>query len=321
MAALPAINGYEIKSKIADCTIGKLYHATQLSMGREVALKVIDTRLQEANREQILKEAQTLGKVNHPNAVGVYDIGDYRHYTYFAMTFAGNGSLSKKINHNKYLSELTVLSLAEQICNALKEAHAQHITHRCLHPEKILINNDGFYLLAEMGFGKLRRENKIYNYMAPEVVLGRSTSISSDIYSLGAILYHALTGCIPFQGLSDAELKDAIVETYPVPISDIRLKINQEFQNLIVKMMAKQAIDRPKNCDEVLNEIKKIAGRQNFDNGRNRSSQSKSKLMKRTLAQIARDQEQEKPNLFKIIALIFIILTLLIWVYDQIFIG
>ena len=111
-------------------------------MDREVALKIFDSRTSQEKHTQLLAEARILGKVNHPNSVGVYSVGEYRNFTYISMTYAGADTLTNKIKNTGALSEARILSIAVQLINALSEAQDQGVIHGGIHPKNVLFTDE-----------------------------------------------------------------------------------------------------------------------------------------------------------------------------------
>jgi serine/threonine-protein kinase PpkA len=235
-----------------------VYLAIQLSVGREVALKIMSPALNSdpVFSERFQREANIVGQLSHPNIVSVYDIGRYKSLNYIAMDYLPGGSL-----HDKMASSLgthEVLRIMKEISGALEHAHNKGYIHRDIKPENILFREDGTAVLSDFGVAKaVSTSTQTTNagmvvgtphYMSPEQARGKSIDGRSDIYSLGIVFYEMLTGSIPFQ--ADDAVAVAIKHlTAPIPNLPAQYAL---FQSTLNKLLAKEPDDRFQQGQQVI---------------------------------------------------------------------
>jgi len=239
------IPGYRIIRKINDGGMSSVYLAVQLSVGREVALKVMSPVL---NADPIFsqrfqREANIVGQLSHPSIVSIYDIGCHNNLNYIAMDYLPGGTVHDKMKEN--LSATESLKIIKEIAVALQVSHTKGYIHRDLKPDNILFREDDTAVLSDFGVAKaVSAATKVTNagtvvgtphYMSPEQSRGLSIDGRSDIYSLGIVFYEMLTGSVPFQ--AEESIAIAIKHlTAPVPTLPPQFSIYQE---LINRMLAK----------------------------------------------------------------------------------
>ncbi len=208
------IGGYEILAKLGAGTVGTVYRAKQVALDRIVALKILNPTY--AKRpdfvERFVDEARTAGRVNHPNVCQVYDVGEDRDVYYFSMELIDGPSVADMLRERGRLPVPEALDIARQVALALKAAHSQGLVHRDVKPANVLVTGDGLAKLVDLGLAKdvvssggkaAPQESGVAGtpyYMAPEQAQSADVDIRSDIYSLGATLYHMLVGEPPFTG-------------------------------------------------------------------------------------------------------------------------
>src|SRR3954453_16473799 len=201
--------GYRIDALIARGGMGVVYRATQLALERPVALKVIAAELAEKEgfRERFLRESRLAAQLDHPSVVPVYDAREEDGELIVAMRLVEGGDLRQLIQREGPLPPARAVGLLGQIAEALDAAHAAGIVHRDVKPHNILVEGDRAYL-SDFGLAKAFDESGAASgasvvgtahYMSPEQLRGDSIGPAADIYSLGCVLYEAITGIAPFQ--------------------------------------------------------------------------------------------------------------------------
>jgi serine/threonine-protein kinase PpkA len=245
------IPGYTIERQIGQGGMAMVYYAIQDSLGRPVALKVMNPLFADsaAFSQRFLNEGRMLAAVRHSNIVTIYDIGiSDTGLHYISMEYVAGGDLKQRIRHG--LSSETALDYVITLSSCLTTAHAVQIVHRDIKPVNILFRHDGTLLLTDFGVAKqlttideLTATGNIVgspHYLSPEQALGRSVDGRSDIYSLGIVLYEMLVGVRPFEGSSAIDVALKHIHS-PRP----RLPHGLEhFEPLLEKMTAKNPDDR-----------------------------------------------------------------------------
>jgi DNA-binding beta-propeller fold protein YncE/predicted Ser/Thr protein kinase len=220
--------GYRIESLIARGGMGVVYRATQLALERPVALKVIAAELAEKEgfRERFLRESRLAASLDHPSVVPVYDAREEDGELIVAMRLVEGGDLRKLIDREGPLPPARAVALLSQVADALDAAHAAGIVHRDVKPHNVLVEGERAYLsdfgLAKSfdgtGAGSGASIVGTVEYMAPEQWRGESAGPAADVYSLGCVLYEALTGVVPYaRKAADTEPEipegiDAVIE-------------------------------------------------------------------------------------------------------------
>jgi DNA-binding beta-propeller fold protein YncE len=202
------IAGYRIEEQIARGGMGVVYRATHLGLERPVALKVIARELADRPgfRERFLRESRLAARLEHPSVVPVYDSREVDGELVVAMKLVKRGDLRRLIDREGPLPPHRALNLLAQVADALDAAHAAGIVHRDVKPHNVLVEGDRAYL-SDFGLAKAIDESATGSasvvgtaqYMSPEQWRGDSIGSAADVYSLGCVLYEALTGIAPFQ--------------------------------------------------------------------------------------------------------------------------
>jgi len=220
--------GYRIDALIARGGMGVVYMATHLALERPVALKVIASHLaeQEGFRERFLRESRLAARLDHPGVVPVYDAREDDGELIVAMRFVKGGDLKRRIAARGPLSPPQAIDLLAQVAAALDAAHAEGIVHRDVKPHNILLEGDRAFL-TDFGLAKALGDSGVLSdasvvgtveYMSPEQWRGSRIGPAADVYSLGCVLYEAVTGVAPFArraGDSEPEMPrglDAVIE-------------------------------------------------------------------------------------------------------------
>lgn len=227
-----------------------VYLAVQLSVGREVALKVMSPALNAdpVFSERFQREATIVGQLTHPNIVSIYDIGRHQNLNYIAMDYLPGGSINDRMSSGLGLQE--ILRIVKEIAGALDHAHRKGYVHRDIKPENILFNEENSAILSDFGVAKtitsgtqMTHAGTVVgtpHYMSPEQARGKAIDGRSDLYSLGVVLFEMLTGTVPYK--AEEAVAIAIKHlTAPVPSLPSQYAL---FQPLINKLLAKEPEDR-----------------------------------------------------------------------------
>lgn len=227
-----------------------VYLAIQISVGRVVALKVMNPQLNNdpAFSERFQREATIVGQLSHPNIVAIYDIGKHEDLNYIAMDYLPNGSVHDKMSTG--LSGEEVLRILREIASALDHAHEKGYIHRDIKPENILFRSDNSAVLSDFGVARGVASNSRMthvgtvvgtpHYMSPEQTKGNNVDGRSDLYSLGVVFYEMLTGSLPYQG---DEAVTIALKHISAPIPKLPLQY-LTYQKMLDKLLAKDPEQR-----------------------------------------------------------------------------
>jgi len=249
-----------------------VYKGRQLSLNRIVAIKVLPKRFTENPEyvERFYKEGQAAGKLNHPNIVQAFDVGESGGYHYFVMEYVEGKTISDDLVAGKVFSEKEALEIIIQVAHALAHAHAKGLIHRDVKPKNIMIDKSGVVKLADMGLARETTDiaaaqseaGKAYGtpyYIAPEQIRGRiDIDGRADIYGLGATFYHMVTGQVPFMAEDSSEVMKKHLKEKLVPPDHINTSLSAGISEVIEIMMAKNREDRYKNVEELLLDLEAL---------------------------------------------------------------
>jgi serine/threonine-protein kinase len=270
----PDIPGYKLIDELGVGGGGTVYLAKQLAAdGRLVALKVIHgTSRQE--RERMTREMRALGRLTHPNVVTLFDADEAACGPYFTMEYLQGGSLARRIDDGPPTRAETA-RIVEQVARAVQAAHDLGILHRDLKPSNVLLGTDGTAKVADFGLAKLLAGDETPerltltnhllgtpSYMAPEQAGHRHSAVGpqTDVYGLGGILFHCLTGRPPFRGETrDETLRMVLTEELVLPRS-INESIPLELEAICVQCLEKEAGRRYGSAAEVADELARWSG-------------------------------------------------------------
>lgn len=256
-------NQLEIKKMLGKGGMGAVYLAYDRSLERDVAVKVISGAVESSPDviKRFEREAQTAAQINHPNIVQVYGMGVVEGQNYILFEFVDGCSLKDLITKEGPLPSEKALDIIGQIAQGLKLAHQKMILHRDIKPDNIFITRDGIAKMGDFGLAKdtnasmLTQSGTVMgtpHYMSPEQAQAGELDGRSDIYSLGATLYHAVLGKTPFAGPDPMSvLYKQINEPLAFP-REFKDSVPPAIRQLLKKMMAKEKWRRPKDMEELL---------------------------------------------------------------------
>jgi serine/threonine protein kinase/Tfp pilus assembly protein PilF len=270
------ISHYKILKKLGEGGMGEVFLAQDTKLDRKVALKFLPPSLTRDTdaKERFKREAKAAAALNHPNIVTIYEINQHEDQTYIAMEHVEGQTLKEIITENSTLniqnSKLTIekiIDITTQICEGLAKAHEAGIVHRDIKPQNILINKEGRVKILDFGLAKLKGVGQLtkesstlgtINYMSPEQALGKDVDHSTDIWSLGVILYEMLTGQLPFKGDYEQAVIYSIINENPEFPTGQREGLPSEFKNIIKKALAKDPSARYQSVNEMKVDLKKL---------------------------------------------------------------
>ncbi|MCB1008996.1 MAG: serine/threonine protein kinase [Acidobacteria bacterium] len=254
---------YEILGELGAGGMGRVFKARDTTLDREVAIKTLSPQLaaDPDYLQRFLKEARAVARLNHQNIVQIYSFGSIENTPYIAMEFVDGVSLGARVKKAR-LSELETVKVGRQACRALDIAHSHGIVHRDIKPDNLILSKRGDLKLVDLGVAKRVGDDQSItqtglmvgtpHYISPEQVRGqRDIDGRADIYSLGATLYHLVTGHTPYEGSSGAHVMSMhLFADLPDPRS-YEPSVTEGFCRVLRKMMAKERDERYANVAEV----------------------------------------------------------------------
>ena len=264
------IGDFIIIREIGRGGMGIVYLAHQISLDRPAALKILADSYAK-NAEFVvgfIKEARAAAKLNHPNIVQAYAVGDDDGIFYFAMEHVNGETMKNILAKKKVLPVDQAIDIVRQIAEALDYAwQEEKLVHCDIKPENIMLTSGGRAKLADLGLAKVGNENIIDQgetvmgtayYISPEQMTGGALDNRTDIYCLGATFYHFLTGRFPYTGSSLSEIAQQHVDGTLVPPSQVNPDIPENVSLVVVKMMAKDPADRYQSAGELAEDLANI---------------------------------------------------------------
>ena len=250
---LPSFPGYEILGEIGRGGMGVVYQARDVKLGRIVAIKTIAAGQQATpeQRDRFRAEAHAVARLHHPNIIAIHAIDEHEKRLYLSLEFAEGGSLDQRLAE-KPMAPREAAALIETLARAVHAAHQAGVVHRDLKPSNVLMTSDGVPKVSDFGLAKLLDSDSgrtlsgqvmgTPRYMAPEQAEGRAKQVgpSADVYALGAILYHALTGRPPFWGESAMETLKLVTSTEAVPPRRLRPDVPRDLETICLKCLEKE---------------------------------------------------------------------------------
>lgn len=260
------INGrYEIIEIIGSGGMADVYKATDTRLNRLVAVKIL--KQEYSNDKSFItrfkNEAQSAAGLSHPNIVSVYDVGDDEGFHYIVMELVEGITLKKFIEKKGHLEVREAVGISIQIAQGMEAAHDNHIIHRDIKPQNIIISRDGKVKVADFGIAKVVSSNTFtsnavgsVHYLSPEQARGGYSDERSDIYSLGVTLYEMLTGQLPFAGDSDVTVALAHIQNQAKPAREIVPSIPYALDRVVQKCMQKHAENRYNSASDLIMDLK-----------------------------------------------------------------
>ena len=291
------LSHYRILSKLGAGGMGEVYLAEDTRLKRRVALKVLPHKFtQDKDRlRRFEQEAHAASRLNHPNVMTIYEIGEADGLRFIATEFIEGQTLRERLRQGRIpLNE--ALPLATQLAAALTAMHSAAIAHRDLKPENIMLRTDGYLKVLDFGLAKLTEtefltdpnathaesteDNETFasflktspnaaqttpgmilgtlRYMSPEQARGAVVDARTDLFSLGVILYEMLAGRLPFDGPTTGDILVSLLDRTPQPLARYAPETSAELQGVISRLLAKDCVDRYQTADELHHDLKRL---------------------------------------------------------------
>jgi tRNA A-37 threonylcarbamoyl transferase component Bud32/CheY-like chemotaxis protein len=264
------IAGYRIEERIGRGGMGVVYSAEHINLQRRAAIKIIAPDLADSVgfRERFTREARIAAALQHPNIVTVYDAGEVDGTLYLAMQYIKGEDLAAVLMREGRLRPYRAIDVCRQVASALDAAHAMGLIHRDVKPANVLIEGRTAFLTD---FGLTKRLDGTHaqitrvgdvvgtiHYVAPEQIEGRTVSARSDVYSLGCLLYHCLSGQVPFARETDVAVIYAHLSEEPTKLVDVRPELPEGLDAVVAKAMDKSPGRRFPSCGDMISAARAV---------------------------------------------------------------
>jgi serine/threonine protein kinase len=261
---------YEILSLLGAGGMGEVYRARDPRIGREVAIKILASRVGPERLRRFADEARAVGALNHPNILAVYDVSLEGEVPFVVFELLEGETLRQRLA-NRSVPLQKILDYATQIARGLAAAHQEGIVHRDLKPENLFVATTGHVKILDFGLSKLQAESSTVDaeaptvsrrtdpgtvlgtvgYMSPEQVRGEATDGRSDIFAFGAILYEMLSGRRAFQGGSSVETLNAILKDEPAELPRAEREVPPGLERIVRRCLEKSPDERFRSAHDL----------------------------------------------------------------------
>jgi serine/threonine-protein kinase len=265
------IPGYELHEKLGQGAMGVVYRARQVSLNRWVAVKILHPRL--ASKPDLLarlkQEAHLAARLSHNNVVQAIDVGTAGSVHFFVMELVEGRTIRQDLDIGRLFEEREAVDIVLQVAQALAHAHRRGLIHRDVKPANIVLTGDGVAKLADLGLARTAEQDNPRDrglvvgtpyYIAPEQIKARQDIDGrADIYSLGATLYHMVTGQPPFRGDVEAIFQAHLHEEL-IPPDHLNEELSSGVAEVVEVMMARSREDRYRNADDLVIDLECLLG-------------------------------------------------------------
>ncbi|NWQ43869.1 Stk1 family PASTA domain-containing Ser/Thr kinase [Bacillus sp. EB106-08-02-XG196] len=258
---------YKVLEMIGGGGMANVYLAHDMILDRDVAVKML--RLDFANDEEFIRrfrrEAQSATSLAHPNIVSIYDVGEENDLYYIVMEYVEGQTLKQYIQQSSPLQVEDTIEIMKQLTSAISHAHQNHIIHRDIKPQNILVDRFGNVKITDFGIAmalsatSITQTNSVLgsvHYLSPEQARGGMANKKSDIYSLGIVMFELLTGRLPFSGESAVSIALKHLQSETPSVRRWNPNIPQSVENIVLKATAKDSFHRYNNVDEVEEDLR-----------------------------------------------------------------
>jgi len=259
---------YEIAALVGEGGMGRVYRALDPMIGRTVAIKTLNVDLEPAQfeefKQRFFREARTAGRLQHPNVVTIYDVGEQGGVAFIAMEYVEGKTLREVLDAGAPLKVDTACRIACDVAAGLAAAHRQSIIHRDVKPANIMVGAGGAVKLMDFGIARLPEGMRTRTglvlgsptYIAPEQIVGHPADGRYDQFSLGVVLYEMLTGTVPFRGNGVGELLFNMLSYIHAPPSLHNPRVPAVFERIFARALAKHPDDRYPSVDELAHDLR-----------------------------------------------------------------
>ena len=257
---------YQIIKSLGEGGMADVYLAVDTILNREVAIKMLRGELSNdpVTLLRFQREANAASKLNHPNVVQVYDVGEYEGRHYIVMEHVRGRTLKQLIQLRGALHKEEAVNIMKQVVSAVQHAHEHHIIHRDIKPQNIMIKDDGTVKITDFGIAlahdavQLTQSDSVLgsaHYLAPETTRGEPATNQIDIYALGIVFYELLSGDVPFHGNNPVQIAMKHLSEEIPSIREFNPSLPQAVENIIIKATVKNRAQRYKTAQEMYDDL------------------------------------------------------------------
>lgn len=257
---------YQIIKSLGEGGMADVYLAVDTILNREVAIKMLRGELSNdpVTLLRFQREANAASKLNHPNVVQVFDVGEYEGRHYIVMEHVRGRTLKQLIQLRGALHKEEAVNIMKQVVSAVQHAHEHHIIHRDIKPQNIMIKDDGTVKITDFGIAlahdavQLTQSDSVLgsaHYLAPETTRGEPATNQIDIYALGIVFYELLSGDVPFHGDNPVQIAMKHLSEEIPSIREFNPSLPQAVENIIIKATVKNRAQRYKTAQEMYDDL------------------------------------------------------------------
>jgi tetratricopeptide (TPR) repeat protein len=262
------IGRYEVRERIGQGGMGVLYLAFDPAIDRLVAVKLLRVHDDEL-QQRFYREARSIGRLQHPNIVTIYDIGEHEGHPFIAMEYIAGETLADVIRRKAPFALTRKLELVEALCGGLAAAHKVGIVHRDVKPANLMLNTQGVLKILDFGIARLVDSSETMtgsmigtpSYMSPEQVEGRALDHRSDIFSVGLVFYELIAYRQAFTGDSSIAIMQSVMSAPLVPLSDIMPDLDAGIEPILLRATEKRVDARYPDLDAMRVDVTRVRSR------------------------------------------------------------
>jgi serine/threonine-protein kinase len=262
---------YQVVAHLGTGGMAEVYCATDLQLGRKVALKILHQRFaaDEEFVERFKREASSAAGLQHQHLVAVYDRGEWDGTSYIAMEYVAGRTLKQIVSEEGPLAPGRAVDLTVQILRAARFAHRRGVIHRDFKPQNVIVDDEGRAKVTDFGIARAGASDMTQTgsimgtaqYLSPEQAQGHAVTARSDLYSIGIILYELLTGRVPFEADSAVTIALKQVNEAPLPPTQVNPSVTPELESVVLRALEKEPTDRFADADEFIAALDAAASR------------------------------------------------------------
>src|ERR1700757_2573740 len=256
---------YRVISRLGSGGMADVYLAQDQLLGRFLAVKVLHHHFAEDHEfvERFKREASSAAALSHPNIVGIFDRGEWNGTYYIAMEYVAGRSLKAIVREDGALDPAVAIDIVVQILRAARFAHRRGVIHRDLKPHNVILDEEGRARVTDFGIAQAGASDMTLTgsimgtaqYLSPEQAQGHHVSASSDLYSVGVILYELLTGVVPFDGDTAVAIAFKQVSAQPPAPSVVNPAVTPNLDAIVLKALAKDPAERFADAEEFISAL------------------------------------------------------------------